>query len=700
MILRTMQAVFGRLDGEKLELRPGLNVLESPNESGKSTWCAFLLAMLYGVDTAQRATRTTLPDKTRYQPWSGKPMAGRLELTWQGRPVVLERTTAGRTPLGTLRAWDGESGRALDLPAAGCGQALLGVERSVYERSGFLRQGGLPLTGDHALEARLSALVSAGDDAVSCGAAMARLREQRNRCRHNRTGLLPQAQAELAEVRAQLEAQRQLSAETQGLRAQQADLEARRAALAADRDARQAPRRDQPQACWEKRRQALREREASVAGLPPMEELQSLLRQLDVWRETGAQLDEALAAAPAPPDPPPCPPALAGLDAADVRRQAAADAARLETLTRWGARWPAALLAVLAAASAAAGLLALRPLLAAAGLLLLLSALALAGGNRARRRRHALLADYGAADAADLRRTAGDLAEALEDRARQQAEAAALRDVLARRRQALDGQLPALLDAVRAFAPEVGDEPAARAAVQRAIHLRQFHEAAGREEARARLALLEAAAPGQTDAPAQLAGLEAQLADVRSRLDRCLGRQAASGDPAALAAREEALAAEAERLRQRYDALTLAMEALDQANAALQTRFAPQINRLAGQYMARMTGGRYDWVQLDRDMAVRAREAGATAAHPLQALSAGTADQLYLAVRLAVAETVLPPDAPLVLDDALVAFDDDRLAAALELLRELGRRRQILLFTCQRRERAWLDAHGKEDAPA
>ena len=35
-----------------------------------------------------------------------------------------------------------------------------------------------------------------------------------------------------------------------------------------------------------------------------------------------------------------------------------------------------------------------------------------------------------------------------------------------------------------------------------------------------------------------------------------------------------------------------------------------------------------------------------------------------------------------------------------ELLRELGRRRQILLFTCQRRERAWLDAHGKEDAPA
>jgi len=39
-----------------------------------------------------------------------------------------------------------------------------------------------------------------------------------------------------------------------------------------------------------------------------------------------------------------------------------------------------------------------------------------------------------------------------------------------------------------------------------------------------------------------------------------------------------------------------------------------------------------------------------------------------------------------VLDDALAAFDDDRLALALGLLRELGQEQQVLLFTCQRRE--------------
>lgn len=69
-------------------------------------------------------------------------------------------------------------------------------------------------------------------------------------------------------------------------------------------------------------------------------------------------------------------------------------------------------------------------------------------------------------------------------------------------------------------------------------------------------------------------------------------------------------------------------------------------------------------------------------------LSQGTADQLYLAVRLAICQMVLPAEqaAPILLDDALVTFDDKRLAAALDYLAELGAERQILLFTCQSRE--------------
>ena len=55
-------------------------------------------------------------------------------------------------------------------------------------------------------------------------------------------------------------------------------------------------------------------------------------------------------------------------------------------------------------------------------------------------------------------------------------------------------------------------------------------------------------------------------------------------------------------------------------------------------------------------------------------LSKGTVDQIYLAVRLAVYDLCLKERrAPLVLDDALAAFDDRRMVLALELLEELAR---------------------------
>ena len=66
-------------------------------------------------------------------------------------------------------------------------------------------------------------------------------------------------------------------------------------------------------------------------------------------------------------------------------------------------------------------------------------------------------------------------------------------------------------------------------------------------------------------------------------------------------------------------------------------------------------------------------------------------DQVYLAVRLAVYDLCLRErQVPLVLDDALAAFDEARMGRALELLLELSQEEQILFFTCQRREGAYL----------
>ena len=196
MILKRLQATFGKLDGAVLTLQPGLNLLYAPNEGGKSTWCAFLLAMLYGIDASQRDSKAALADRHKYQPWSGKPMAGRIDLVWQGRAVTIERGSTPKAPFSVFRAYDTDSGAPIDeLQAATCGQSLTGLPRSVFARSVFLAQEAHALTYDEALEQQLQRLVSTGPQEATFAQAKQQLQQLQRRCQHHKTGLLPAQRA-------------------------------------------------------------------------------------------------------------------------------------------------------------------------------------------------------------------------------------------------------------------------------------------------------------------------------------------------------------------------------------------------------------------------------------------------------------------------------------------------------------------------
>lgn len=128
------------------------------------------------------------------------------------------------------------------------------------------------------------------------------------------------------------------------------------------------------------------------------------------------------------------------------------------------------------------------------------------------------------------------------------------------------------------------------------------------------------------------------------------------------------------------------------ASSSLQTRFSPDLGQRAAAIFTKLTKGKYNKVLLDQDLRPSAQEEGMFVTHEAAYLSQGAADQLYLAVRLAICDMVLPKDRaiPILLDDALVNFDDGRMAAALDYLLEVSQRRQVLLFTCQRREADYL----------
>ena len=142
MKIKRMKASFGCLEQAVLELGPGLNLLEAPNESGKSTWASFIRLMLYGLDTRDRDKKNYLADKNRYQPWSGAPMEGEMLVEAQGQDIILRRFLVKNTPFGGFSAQYAASGEPVPgMTGTNCGEMLLGVGREVFERSAFLGQG-------------------------------------------------------------------------------------------------------------------------------------------------------------------------------------------------------------------------------------------------------------------------------------------------------------------------------------------------------------------------------------------------------------------------------------------------------------------------------------------------------------------------------------------------------------------------------
>ena len=727
--IHRMSATFGKLDQQTLELADGLNVIQAPNESGKSTWCAFLLAMLYGVNSRERDRAGFIAEKNRYAPWSGAAMAGRLDCRAGGDELTLTRATKRQTaPLGDFRAvYAGTNDDVPSLTGQSCGETLLGVSREVYERSAFIRQAGLPVTQDAGLERRIAALITSGEEDTSYSEAADALKKQLNRRRHNRTGQIPALEAELAETRRQLaeltETERSLTQARQTadrlareeeelssllalhdrwdaarqLRAlDEARSEAAAAAETADRLRRQAEETRLPE------NEAIARLRGAIVNLGTVRKsVDRAMAEKDAAMKAQVRAETAVSDSP-----------FAGRSADEARR-----AAEGVPPVRRKAWW----LPILLAALCAGGVLLVRavsgsapPLWAAApagAAGLLAGLLVVFGRERAdRRKRLAYLAGYGASSAEELSALAERYGALC--RARDEAQAAAVKT--AATYDALYASLTSneqgILLEVRRFAPAAFDIPTADGALREcAVRRRELTAAqTAADTARVRCETLARQTPEDApseDAPTQpparsreeletaLVPVRTELSTARSAADRLSGRISAMGGRAALEAQEERLTAKIAVLNDEYDAIALAMETLEEANSELQNRFAPQLGQRAAELFSLLTDGAYSDVALDRSFHLAAAPAGDPIRRDAQLLSAGAGGQLYLAVRLAVCELVLPwEDAPpLVLDDALADFDDRRCRTALRLLKEEAKRRQILLFTCHSREAAFFD---------
>ena len=619
MKILSMTATFGKLDGETIELRPDLDIHSAPNEWGKSTWCAFLSAMLYGIDTRERTTKEQLAEKERYLPWSGKPMSGTMRILWKDRDITIQRRARGRVPMGDFMAWETETGVAVrELTGENCGQMLLGVEKSVFLRTGFLRFSDLPVRQDEELRRRLNSLVTTGDETGDGELLGQKLQELRNRCRHNQTGLIPQCRAELREIQEQLWECQRFQSQQDGLTEQVRGLEGELHALENHRQ-------------WLDYADAQTHRES-------IGKAEQTARAAD---RLVAALEEKYARIP---------------DKQELEAKLELDRERLDYLRLDLEEKPSSSLPIIFTALLAAVLLIFAVLMADRGLLLPCVvagiALLIACGSLASRRRQERI----------------------------------WYNIEQTRRQNKTQELEKSISARENQLGTYGDLQAARENAEAARQQMKALKSVPLPEEEPEMA--DGLTLTREQTLQAIGDVTGRLARLRLQLGQCRGRMEHLPEPELLQRRLNQTRRRLSELELTQQAIDCALDALETAKTELQRRFAPRIAQRAGYFLGRLTGGVYDRIQIGEDLSVQAARTDETTLRSPRWRSEGTGDQMYLALRLAVWE-VLAPECPIILDDALIRFDQKRMERALELLKELSEKRQILLFSCQEREKEY-----------
>ncbi len=180
-----------------------------------------------------------------------------------------------------------------------------------------------------------------------------------------------------------------------------------------------------------------------------------------------------------------------------------------------------------------------------------------------------------------------------------------------------------------------------------------------------------------------------ELLRARHAAERDMAQLERSACVAELEASRGACAAELGTALEQYAVLTLARSLLSRTLAVYERERQPAVVASASTLFAAVTEGRYVRLvarvdsETGRSQGIEAISASGARVDAGD-LSRGTAEQLYLCVRLALADSFAARAAvlPFVLDDVLVNFDPTRARAVARVVADIGRRHQVLAFTC------------------
>lgn len=616
---------FGKFHDRSVELQDGLNVLYALNETGKSTLAGFIRYMLYGFPKNERSSASNpLTTAQRFKPWQGGDVGGSMTVTADGR-----RATVVREGAKTVRLYDALTMTEIPLMREP-GEEFYGLSLETFESTAFFGQSTLANVNMDQLEDKLKNMVTGGDEKVSYEKAREALNKAKNKIA-GRVGALPTLRQEAAELALRIERGEQDRAALRELAQACESLNARLAKAKEDAAAQEEI--------------LMRERariEKAFAG-----------QKQDLQKQIAAAMDVQLQA---------------------QRRLGAMDRRRLDELNGVAQRllalrdvlgpisqpdkprMPIWLLIVgilmLISGVGSAFLVEMPwPLLAASGLI--------------------PMAIYGVL--ASRRKTEYEQRmQAYEQEQLRHEEAARLHQGLA----AVFGEQPDYTAAISACY----DDMATVAEQQTEIGTLQAKLAAMDVDRCCRADADYGAAQHQKEQLlALMRQMEMELAQKKTRLEE-RSRQVGAVDEweSLFSEKQERIAV----LEQELAAYELAMAALDDAHMEMTHLYAPMLADRMADFFSTTTGDTERRVAVDVGGKVRVEEKDVP--HSLHYYSVGTADAVYVSLRLALIDMLYARQKPtLVFDDSFANFDEGRAAEMLKLLGKLSQKTQVLYFTCR-----------------
>ena len=141
-----------------------------------------------------------------------------------------------------------------------------------------------------------------------------------------------------------------------------------------------------------------------------------------------------------------------------------------------------------------------------------------------------------------------------------------------------------------------------------------------------------------------------------------------------------------EELEHKQKIIKETMEILNKSYEDMKENVAPKFNKNLSKNIEVFSNEKYKEITITDKIFVKLDNGENV---PIEKLSTGTIEQIYLAFRLSVIEEISKEKMPIVLDEAFAYYDDERLLQTLKFLDIINN--QIIILTCTKREKSLLD---------